>query len=91
MIRENIPNVSYKLSSDKSFQVILTNYYQRNHCKHYLITIIRESFEISLLNHYQRIIANNIHMQLLPEKSSYKLLQAKSLQTVLTNYYQRNH
>ena len=63
MIREIIPNVSYKLSSDKSFQVILTNYYQRNHCKHYLVTIIRESFETSLLNYYQKIIANNIHIK----------------------------
>ena len=82
MIGEIIPNVSYKLSSDKSFQVILTNYYQRNHCKHYLVTIIRESFEISLLNYYQRIIANNIHIQ---------LLSKKSFQTNLTSYCKRNH
>ena len=82
MIREIIPNVPYKLSSDKLFQVILTNYYQRNHCKNYSVTIIRESFEISLLNYYQRIIANNIHIQPLSEKS---------FQTNLTSYCKRNH
>ena len=82
MIREIIPNVSYKLPWDKLFQINLTTYYQRNHCKHYLVTIIIESFEISLLNYYQRIIANNIHIQLLSEKS---------FQTNLTSYCKRNH
>ena len=82
IIREIIPNVSYKLSSDESFQVIPTNYCQKNHSKHYLVTIIRESFETSLLNYYLRVIAKTY---------TWKILSEKSFQTILTNYYKRNH
>ena len=52
MIREIILSVSNKLPLDKSFQVILTNYYWRNRSKHYLVTFIGESFETSVLNYY---------------------------------------
>ena len=37
-----IPNNTYKLSPQKSFQTILTNYHHRNHSKQYLQTITRE-------------------------------------------------
>ena len=60
--------------------MIHTNYYQKNHFKHCLQTVIRQ------------IIPNNFY-KLLPEKSNvtYKLLSEKTFQTILANYYLRNN
>ena len=97
---EIITNFSYKLPSDESFQVFLTNYYQRNHSKHYLVTITRESFETSLLNYYT---LQNIHVQAITwemftnyyqriiSNNTYKVLSEKPLKIFATNHYERNH
>ena len=82
MIREFIPNVSNKLSSDKSFQVILTNYNQR--------IIWNKSFKLLSKNHRKQYTYTTVIWEIIPNKS-YQVMQEKSLQTVLTNYYHRNH
>ena len=71
-ITQVIPNNAFKL-----FQIILSIYYQRNHSKQFLKTIIREIIQTILTNYYQRnhskqflqtitkeIIANNSYKRL---------------------------
>ena len=60
--------------------MIHTNYYQKNHFKQCLQTVIRQ------------IIPNNFY-KLLPEKSNvtYKLSSEKTFQTILANYFLRNN
>ena len=83
-IREIIPNVSYKLSSDKSFQVILTNYYQRIIANIILIQLLSEkSLKTFVTNYYQ---TNHCEQYL-------KTFITESFQTIYirTYCYQRNH
>ena len=94
---QSIPNISYKLLSDKPFQIILTNYYQT-----LLSTTIWEFIPSdSYTNFYQRtlettltnLLSKNHFKQYISilwfQTTHYKQLPEKSLQTILTNYYQK--
>ena len=74
---------SYKLLLQKSFETMLSNYYQRNHSKQFLKTIIREIIWDSCI--LQLMMTLFITRGIIPN-NSYKLLSQKSFQTMLSNY-----
>ena len=60
IIDEITPNKSYKLLQEKLLQIVLTNYYHRNHSKKYLQTITREI----IANYaYKSLSGNSIHFK----------------------------
>ena len=78
--REIIPNKTYKLLSEKSFQTILTNYYQRNNSTQFLQTTTREitvnnTYKLSSENHFKWYLL--YYHQRNISKNTYKLLQGK--------------
>ena len=79
IITKVIPNNAFKL-----FQMILSIYYQRNHFKQFLHTIIREIIQTILTNYYHRNhskqFLQTITREIIP-KNAYSLWQR--LQTML--------
>ena len=76
------------------YQTVLSIYYQRNHSKQFMQTIIREIIQKIYTNCYHRNhskqFLQTITREIIPH-NSYKPLSQKSFQTMLSNYYQRNH
>ena len=84
---------AYKLFSEKQLQTKLINYYTGNHSKQCLQNVMRNHSQQYLQTIIRQLIPNNVYIQpfvieIIPNKT-YKLLSQNSLQTLLTNHYQR--
>ena len=93
----NYYQIIYKLLSDKPFQIILTNYYQTllsttvwefiqsdSYPNFYKRTLETTLTNLLWKNHFKQYISTKSF-----QRTHYKLLTEKSLQTILTNYYQK--